>query len=275
MIDPRALLERWASAPSLAADCLPRVEADFLLAVFLCDAVERDAVRFATSRFTEACGNTETAVAHLLALRNLLGPSHLAAVVDEQIVDVVSRELAEARRNAHADPLTGLGNRRALDEALPSAIARAERTAKGLGIIYFDLIGLKAVNDRRGHHAGDETLQAFAKALTTSARSSDLSYRVGGDEFVVLMPDTNPEDVTALIARVIASGAPPFSWGSTNTLTDGFDASRLVRVADLRMLSSRYRLTLEEGDDHPLDEPIDDPDIDLRQRRPSVAEQPG
>ena len=263
---PRTSLQRWATEPSLAADRLPRVEAEFLLAVLECDAAERETVSFATRRFADACPDTETAVAHLLSLRNLFGPSPIGRAVDEQIVALVSRELVEARRTAHADPLTGLGNRRALDEVLPGAVARAERTAKGLAVIFFDLIGLKAVNDGIGHHAGDETLRSFAIALTSSARASDLAYRVGGDEFVVLMPDTNPDEVLALVDRIVQSGAPPFSWGSTNTITEGFDAARLVRVADLRMLSSRYRPSLERRQAAESGA-RDDTEIDLRQEQ--------
>ena len=264
MIDPKHLLERWATAPSLAEHPLPRVEADFLLAVLECHAGDRQAVAFATRRFADACANPETAVAHLLALRSVVGPSRVAVAVDDQILLLVSHELAEAHRSAHTDALTGLGNRRALDEALVSAVARAERTGSGLALVYFDLIGLKAVNDHRGHHAGDETLQAFARALAGSARASDLSYRVGGDEFVVLMPETGPDDVTALIDRIVAAGAPPFSWGSTNTLTDGVDAERLVRVADLRMLSSRYHLALKTMEDAAAEDALIEPEVDLR-----------
>ena len=269
MIDPTTpLLERWAAAPSLAAAPLPRVEAELLLAVLERHAADRDVIAGATRRLAAALPDVASAVAHLLALRDLLGRSRLARYVDEQLVALVSTALADAQRSALVDPLTGLGNRRALDSALRNAVARAERTGTGLAVIYFDLVGLKAVNDRHGHHAGDETLRAFATALLGSARTSDLSYRVGGDEFVVLMPDTNPDDVVALIDRIVGAGAPPFSWGSTNTITDGFDIGRLVRVADLRMLSSRYRLSLH--DEVRLDEPSE-PEVDLRYEPASGA----
>ncbi|HUP87518.1 MAG TPA: GGDEF domain-containing protein [Acidimicrobiales bacterium] len=251
---------------------MPRSEADFLLAVIECDSAEREAIRLATHRFADACASIEGAVAHLLVLRTLLGPSVIGTLLDGEIVHLVAREVAEAKRTAHADPLTGLGNRRALDEALPTAIARAERTGKGLAIVYFDLVGLKAVNDRHGHHAGDEALRAFATALAGSSRSSDSAYRIGGDEFLALLPDTHHDDVTALVDRILASGAPSFSWGSTNTVIDGFDAERLVRVADLRMLSSRYHLALTTSGGRATEEraPVE-PDVDLRHRSASAA----
>ena len=250
---PNTVLERWACAPSLTTDVIPRPEAEVLVALLQGGPLGRESIGCAARRFAAACADTQTAVAHLLSLRDVVGPSHLTVMIDEQLLDLVARELSEARRNAHTDPLTGLGNRRALDEALPRAIAQAERTAATLGVIYFDLIGLKALNDRCGHDAGDDALRTFGTALAATARTSDLLYRVGGDEFVALLPDINPEDVPALIRRISDAGAPPFSWGSTNTHTEGLDPERLVRMADLRMLSSRYRLAAE----HPrADDPV-------------------
>ena len=264
MIDPRPLIDRWARDSSLTSGRLPRVEADFLLAVLECDAVEHEASTFATRRFARACADVATAVAFLLQLRNIVGPSALAAAIDAQIVELVAHELAEAQRSAHTDPLTGLGNRRSLDEDLQSSIAQAERTGRDFSLVYFDLIGLKSVNDHRGHHAGDETLRAFATALRGSARASDHTYRVGGDEFVALMPETDPDNVTALIDRIVENGAPPFSWGSTNTRADGLDPERLLRVADLRMLSSRYRLAARDVAPRPTDDEAVEPEVDLR-----------
>ena len=272
MTSSTSSLERWIAAPTLAVDPLPRVEADFLLAVLECDAAEPNAVAFATRRFAEACTSIESAVAHLLALHDVLQSPGLTAIVDRQILELVSRELAEARRTAHTDALTGLGNRRALEEALETAVARAARSNTGLGILYFDLVGLKAVNDRHGHQAGDDTIRAFASALAQSCRASDLTYRVGGDEFVALLPSTEPDEVGALIDRIIEAGAPPFSWGCSNTRSEGLDAGRLIRIADLRMLSSRYHLSLREADGSDVpDETTIEPEVDLRPQSTSGA----
>jgi diguanylate cyclase (GGDEF)-like protein len=264
-------LERWIEAPSLAPDSLPRVEADFLLAVLERDAADPHAVAFATRRFALACTSTESAVAHLLTLRHVLGSPVPTAIVDRQILDIISRELAEARRTAHTDALTGLGNRRALEEALGAAVARAARSNTGLGVLYFDLVGLKAVNDRHGHHVGDDAIRAFASALAQSTRASDLTYRVGGDEFVALLPSTEPDEVSALVDRIIRSGAPPFSWGSSNTRSDGLDAGRLIRIADLRMLSTRYQLSLKEAAEPGGAATTVEPEVDLRSQSTSRA----
>jgi GGDEF domain-containing protein len=156
--------------------------------------------------------------------------------------DVVRDELGAAVRNAMTDPLTGLANRRALDDALPRAIARAERTGTSLAVVYFDLVGLKVLNDTRGHRAGDDALVRFADVLRASSRSGDSAYRVGGDEFVAVLPDiaAGADAAEALVGRLLDADAPPFSWGAAESDLDGVSGERLVRLADLRMLERRF-----------------------------------
>ena len=92
----------------------------------------------------------------------------------------------EARHLARADPLTGLGNRRAFDEAFRAASSRAVRTESSLSVIIADVEAFKAVNDVFGLDAGDRLLQEVAKTLDDAVRSPDACFRWGGDEFVVL-----------------------------------------------------------------------------------------
>lgn len=105
--------------------------------------------------------------------------------------------LAEARhrRDLHVasthDALTGLANRRAFDEDLEHELARAERDGTPTSLLIADLTGFKAVNDRFGHAAGDEVLTQVADALRSVARESDRLYRWGGDEFAVILPNTD------------------------------------------------------------------------------------
>ena len=138
------------------------------------------------------------------------------------------------------DPLTGIGNRRALERDLASALARSERLGQPTTVVYFDLVGLKSINDSFGHEAGDDTLRSFAHALDVSKRTSDGSFRVGGDEFVALLPGTSGDEVGAFIDRLEAAGPPRFSWGHADTDDAGFDSARLIRLADIRLLSERY-----------------------------------
>ena len=100
------------------------------------------------------------------------------------------------------DELTGLLNRRALVERLDEEIARAKRHETPLSLIYADIDEFKDVNDRFGHGVGDEYLIQVAEALTITVRPTDHVARMGGDEFVVVLPDTDAPGAHALAARL-------------------------------------------------------------------------
>ncbi|MEZ4231601.1 MAG: GGDEF domain-containing protein [Polyangiaceae bacterium] len=116
------------------------------------------------------------------------------------------QQLIEANRalndQSQRDPLTGLFNRRTLYEVLERELSRVER-GHPLALLMLDLDGFKRVNDTRGHVAGDELLQSIAAAVVSSVRSIDLVVRYGGDEFVVLLPDTEEQAATAVADRVV------------------------------------------------------------------------
>lgn len=100
------------------------------------------------------------------------------------------------------DPLTGLFNRRFATDHLPSEIARAERQGYPFTLLMIDLNGFKQINDVYGHAAGDLALREFAHALKKSVRSSDLPVRMGGDEFMVLLPECRAYSVPEALARL-------------------------------------------------------------------------
>lgn len=119
---------------------------------------------------------------------------------DVSLIDVIARELGgavrmatlveESRRLATIDALTGLNNRRSFIEAATRAIARADRYVEPLSMMLFDLDHFKQINDNRGHASGDRVLSTVGKLVHARMRDSDVCARWGGEEFVVLMPQT-------------------------------------------------------------------------------------
>lgn len=114
----------------------------------------------------------------------------------------LQRKVDVAENVALSDELTGLGNRRSFERAVTNEQARCERFGHLAAIMMVDLDDLKVVNDRDGHAAGDELLRRTAEVLRTSVRDADQAFRVGGDEFALLLPEVSPDDLTSLLERV-------------------------------------------------------------------------
>lgn len=110
--------------------------------------------------------------------------------------------LGQVQEMARHDQLTGLSNRRALEEQLPRAMARARRSRSPLCVAILDIDHFKEYNDSHGHLAGDEVLRACAKAWDSALRGEDMIVRFGGEEFLVLLPDTEPEMAAEVVERL-------------------------------------------------------------------------
>ena len=131
---------------------------------------------------------------------------------------VLGRLVDELAARSTTDVLTGLSNRRAFDARLAEELARAARHGTPLALVALDVDGLKAINDRGGHAAGDAAIRAVAEALRSTARATDLAARTGGDELAVLAPLTTGEQALALAERIRlvlrrVPGAPTVSIG--------------------------------------------------------------
>src|SRR5277367_1168139 len=109
---------------------------------------------------------------------------------------------SEVYKLAALDQLTGLYNRRSGEQRLAQEISRAQRHGRPLTVLLMDLDGLKQINDRHGHAAGDTVLKGFADRLQRAIRGSDLAVRLGGDEFMALLPECRLEEVRHVMARV-------------------------------------------------------------------------
>jgi diguanylate cyclase (GGDEF)-like protein len=147
------------------------------------------------------------------------------------------------RRSALRDPLTGLSNRRGLDERIAYEIARHARECRRFAVLAIDLDGFKRVNDRFGHAAGDEVLRSVAAAVLGAVRESDTVARYGGEELAVLLPDTEADGAATvaekLRAAVAALSVPAGGEALRVTVSvgaaemePGLDPSLLVARAD-------------------------------------------
>ncbi len=112
--------------------------------------------------------------------------------------------IANERRAANEDPLTGLRNRRAFFDQAQFELQRARRHQQALALAYLDADNFKALNDSYGHDTGDELLRVIAHVMKQTLRRTDLSGRLGGDEFVVLLTDCDPDSAQDVMSRLKA-----------------------------------------------------------------------
>jgi len=122
--------------------------------------------------------------------------------------------IEKIRQLTLTDPLTGLYNRRLIEPAMEQLAATARRYHRPLSLILIDLDNLKTINDTRGHSAGDEALRHLANALRATVRAADLAGRWGGDEFIVILPETDAQGARRMMERLQEQAGPvAFSAG--------------------------------------------------------------
>ena len=171
-----------------------------------------------------------------------------AAVMSEIVAGRRSTEVERERLQrelvhmAHHDHLTGVANRRLFEQELPRELARARRLGTSLCLLALDLDRFKAYNDEHGHVAGDRLLKATASAWSGVLRSADLLARVGGDEFVALLPDCMPEEAVRVSQR-LTEGVPLGQTCSTGIACwDGRESSEaLLGRADKYMYAGKIQ----------------------------------
>ncbi|HVE47406.1 MAG TPA: GGDEF domain-containing protein [Acidimicrobiales bacterium] len=179
-------------------------------------------------------------VQRLLPVNAMAEAEHQLDVALDSLVEACAARAAERlEEDALVDPLTGLLNRRALERDLSREMAVAERRGRPLSVLTADVDGLKKVNDGQGHTKGDEVLRSLAGAFRAALRGGDSAYRVGGDEFVVLLPDMAAEAVPGFVGRVRAAAPPSFSWGAATFPDEVDNRPSLLDLADRRLLGYR------------------------------------
>ena len=127
----------------------------------------------------------------------------LELVAAELRIAELEKALEEARNTAFADPLTGALNRRGFEKAYQREIARFRRSGSRLALVMIDIDNFKSLNDTYGHLAGDRVLVHLVDILQESMRPSDVLCRFGGEEFVLMLPDTSVEDAGTAVGRFL------------------------------------------------------------------------
>jgi diguanylate cyclase (GGDEF)-like protein len=179
----------------------------------------------------------------------------LAQTVAEQLgLAVANLKLRETLRNQSIrDPLTGLFNRRYMEETLERELHRAERTERPLCVAMLDLDHFKALNDSSGHEAGDLLLAEMGRLLRAGVRRGDVACRYGGEEFVLILPDASREDGFRRVDQLREGmrhlrvthrgrsvGAPSFSGGLATYPADGRTVEDLLRAADAALYLAKH-----------------------------------
>ncbi len=181
------------------------------------------------------------------------GPDGRAERVIGVAMDITDRKLAEQRiaHMAHHDALTGLPNRVLLRDRIQLAIAQAHRSSTELAVLFIDLDRFKTINDSLGHQLGDRLLQAVASRILVCVREGDTVARVGGDEFVIVIPGlATAADASAVASKILEVLSTTFhlhgndlhiaaSIGISLYPADGADAETLMRNADTAMYHAK------------------------------------
>lgn len=183
-----------------------------------------------TSHRDEATEEAAFAAGAVDYLSKPIRPGVLKARVSTQLR--LSRALAEVRRLSRTDPLTGLANRRAMQERLEQEVHRADRQQTATSVLMVDVDHFKAFNDLYGHSGGDHALIKVADSLRKAAsRATDFCARWGGEEFVVLLPDTDGHGAMAVaehLHRALAELAHPHEASPLGRLTASVGVATLV-----------------------------------------------
>lgn len=168
------------------------------------------------------------------------------------------RRLTEAlHRQATVDALTGVGNRHALETALQQRVAEGGRYRRPWSLALFDADHFKRVNDEHGHEVGDDVLRAAGETFRTRIRTCDLAFRFGGEEFVVILPETTGEGALVLAERLraefarlsasTAAGAQTLSCGIAPVIEAGETAKAVLARADQALYRAK-----QEGRDRSI-----------------------
>jgi diguanylate cyclase (GGDEF)-like protein len=161
-----------------------------------------DPLRAIQASMNEILRLLSTVVIQAGGIQNTVEASHKDLLETRQALTSMQEELAETRQLLNEDALTGALNRRGLDQTLMREIARAQRLSSKLSLAMVDLDFFKKVNDQHGHEAGDQMLVHFSSLIKSVLRKSDALVRYGGEEFTLILPETDGRGAHFVLARL-------------------------------------------------------------------------
>ena len=212
-------------------------------------AIAGESVRLEVDRLLLAGGRHSHFSVHLQPVSTPGDPPFVMAFVE----DIGDKRRAEQHIHylAHYDPLTGLPNRVLLFDRIAQAARQARRDGCKVAVLFIDLDRFKVINDSLGHSFGDEVLRSVARRLHGGMRQTDTVGRLGGDEFLIVIPQIQkPTEAAAVAEKVLLQLAAPFAIGGRNFVVspsigislfpdDAEDAEGLIRCADIAMYNAK------------------------------------
>lgn len=176
--------------------------------------------------------DTHTMQAEIVRSREVLLEQRDSVESAQEKIRKLQEELSELSEAVRVDQLTGVLNRRGLDEAMTREMARAQRGGGLLSVALLDIDNFKSLNDTYGHNVGDTALQHLAKVIQTTMRPTDVVSRFGGEEFVILLPDTDLEAAVSTIKRLQRALTKQFFLGNNEKLLITFSAGVVLLKND-------------------------------------------
>ena len=196
----------------------------------------------AALRADEARANRTVSIAVALGLVLLALYAAIVVRFGRRLDAARAAEVERLAEIAITDPLTGLRNHRAFQEDVVRELQRVSRTGIPVALVLLDVDDLKVVNDTLGHQAGDERLQALADAIRATGRAADAAYRVGGDEFAVILPDARAWGALEFVQRLRAATQASAGFTVTAGISEALalrPKDDLIREADLALIGAK------------------------------------
>jgi diguanylate cyclase (GGDEF)-like protein len=196
----------------------------------------------AALRADEARANRTVSIAVGLGLLLLALFAFIVVRFGRRLDAARAAEVARLAEMAITDPLTGLRNHRAFQEDIGRELQRVARSGIPVALAIVDVDDLKAVNDSLGHQAGDERLQALADAIRATGRAADAAYRIGGDEFAIILPDARAWGALEFVQRLRAATQSRAGFTVTAGISEALTLrpkDDLIREADLALVGAK------------------------------------